>query len=135
MAEYFRPNVWPNTPDILVELPAGGVRAAFALRAVLAATLCANWGIYGPVFELCENVARDDAEEYADSDKFAIRSYSFDPRAGVAPLVARLNAIRRAEPALGNDRSIRFHRSVNREIVVYSKRPTSSAMTGEQGCS
>jgi len=90
---------------------------------VLAATLSANWGIYGPLFEICENVARSDAEEYLYSDKFAVRTYAFDPTAGVAPLVARLNAIRRAHSALGVDGTLRFHRSDNPALLAYSKRP------------
>ncbi len=123
LAEYLRANLWPTTPDILVAPLAGGARPAFALRAVLAATLGANWGIYGPAFETCESDTRSDAEEYARSDKFEIRSYAFDPTAGIAPLVARLNAIRAEHVAFATDRTLRFHRSDNPALLVYSKTP------------
>ncbi|HWD24875.1 MAG TPA: maltotransferase domain-containing protein [Acidimicrobiales bacterium] len=123
LEEYFRPNAWPNTPDILVWPLAGGSEAAFSIRAVLAATLSANWGIYGPAFEECESDARDDAEEYARSDKFEIRSYSWDSTEGIAPLIARLNAIRHEHPAFWTNATLAFHRSDNPELLVFSKRP------------
>jgi starch synthase (maltosyl-transferring) len=123
VSQYFRPNLWPNTPDILVAPLAGGSRPAFAIRAVLAATLSPSWGIYGPAFETCESVARHDAEEYLESDKYEIRTYAFDPSAGIAPLVARLNTIRRAEPAFGTNTTLEFHHSDNPELLAFSKRP------------
>jgi starch synthase (maltosyl-transferring) len=122
VSEFFRPNAWPATPDILVAPLARGPQSAFALRAVLAATLSANWGIYGPCFEQCESATRDDAEEYDRSDKYEILSYAFDPTAGVAPLVAHLNAVRRSHRALATNATLRFHECDNPQIVAYSKR-------------
>ncbi len=79
MREYFRPNFWPNTPDILHRVPADGGRPAFIARLVLAATLGANYGIYGPAFELGENGRREPgSEEYLDSEKYEIRHWDLD---------------------------------------------------------
>src|SRR4029077_13487756 len=72
--EFFRPNLWPNTPDILNEYLQHGGRAAFMARLVLAATLGSNYGIYGPAYELCENVPREKrSEEYLNSEKYEIK--------------------------------------------------------------
>ena len=77
--EYFRPNLWPNTPDILAEYLQYGGRAAFIVRLVLAGTLAANYGIYGPAFELMENRAREPgSEEYLDSEKYQVRHWDLD---------------------------------------------------------
>jgi starch synthase (maltosyl-transferring) len=74
VAEYMRPNFWPNTPDILTEQLQAGGRPVFALRFVLAATLGASYGIYGPAFELMENRGlRPGSEEYLDSEKYQLR--------------------------------------------------------------
>ena len=74
--DYFRPNAWPNTPDILTEQLQHGGRAVFVSRAILAATLSANWGIYGPAFELLEHRAvRPGSEEYLDSEKYQLRTW------------------------------------------------------------
>jgi starch synthase (maltosyl-transferring) len=120
--EYFRPNLWPNTPDILHEYLQAGGRPAFMVRAVLAATLGANWGVYGPAFEVCEREPREPgSEEYLHSEKYDIRQR--DPRApdSLRPLLGRLNAIRRAEPALQQTRSLRFHHTDNPMLICYSK--------------
>ena len=77
--EYFRPNVWPNTPDILHAYLQTGGRPAFVARLVLAATLAANYGIYGPAFELMEHVPREPgSEEYLNSEKYEIRDWDRD---------------------------------------------------------
>ena len=80
--EFFRPNLWPNTPDILTEFLQFGGRPAFMIRVTLAATLGASYGIYGPAFELCENRAlRPGSEEYLDSEKYQLRHWNTnDPR-------------------------------------------------------
>ena len=82
MAEFFRPNFWPNTPDILhAELQDGG-RPAFFSRFVLAATLSSNYGIYGPAFELCENTAvKPGSEEYLNSEKYQLRHWNIEESA------------------------------------------------------
>ncbi|MDP2530570.1 MAG: DUF3416 domain-containing protein [Candidatus Palauibacterales bacterium] len=120
--EYFRANLWPNTPDILHEYLQSGGPPAFRVRAVLAATLAANWGIYGPAFERCENVPREaGSEEYLHSDKYEIRVRQVGDPHGIAALVGRLNRIRRAHPALRSDRGLVFHEVDDDHLLAYSR--------------
>jgi starch synthase (maltosyl-transferring) len=121
--EYFRPNCWPNTPDILPAHLQHGGPAAFRLRLVLAATLAANYGIYGPAFELGEHAARErNSEEYLDSEKYELRHWDLERPGTLAPLIGMVNGIRRANPALQSDWSLRFHRTDNPQLLCYSKR-------------
>jgi starch synthase (maltosyl-transferring) len=120
--EYFRPNLWPNTPDILPELLQYGGRPAFMARAVLAATLGASYGIYGPAFELCEHRAlRPGSEEYLDSEKYQLRSWDVTRSDSLKSLIARLNGIRRDQAALQSDWSLCFHHVDNDQLIIYSK--------------
>ncbi|HET9917036.1 MAG TPA: alpha-1,4-glucan--maltose-1-phosphate maltosyltransferase [Candidatus Binatia bacterium] len=120
--EYFRPNLWPNTPDILTEYLQFGGRPAFMARLVLAATLGANYGIYGPAFELCENIAREPgSEEYLDSEKYQIRHWDIARSDSLKEFIARVNRIRRENSALQSDGSLRFHAVDNDEIICFSK--------------
>ena len=120
--EYFRPNLWPNTPDILTEYLQFGGRPAFMARLVLAATLGASYGIYGPAFELCENIAREPgSEEYLDSEKYQIRLWDIARADSLKEFIGRVNQIRREHPALHSDRGLRFHPVDNDEIVCFSK--------------
>jgi starch synthase (maltosyl-transferring) len=119
--EYFRPNVWPNTPDILAASLRDGTRAAFAVRLVLAATLAANYGIYGPSFELMDNRASGVGEEYADSEKYEIRAWRRERADSLAPLVTRVNAIRHAHRALQQDWTLAFFATDNDELLCYAK--------------
>ena len=120
--EYFRPNVWPNTPDILHEYLQYGGRPAFVIRLILAATLSANYGIYGPAYELIENRAREfGSEEYLDSEKYQVRAWDLDRPDSLAPLITRLNRIRRENPALHSDWSLRFYPTDNDQILAYGK--------------
>ncbi len=122
VADYLRANLWPNTPDILTEELQTGGPAAFMARLVLAATLGANYGIYGPPFELMEHVPRHPgSEEYLDSEKYAVRHWDLDRPDSLADFVARVNAIRRAHPALHHDRWLRFHAVDNEQLLCYSK--------------
>lgn len=122
VSEYFRPNLWPNTPDILTDFLQQGGRAAFMIRSVLAATLGANYGIYGPAFELCENRAvAPGSEEYLDSEKYQLRTWDLESPDSLAKLIAQFNRIRRENLALHSDRSLRFHSADNDQIIVYSK--------------
>jgi starch synthase (maltosyl-transferring) len=122
VSEYFRPNLWPNTPDILTDFLQQGGRAAFKIRSVLAATLGANYGIYGPAFELCENRAvAPGSEEYLDSEKYQLRTWDLESPDSLAKLIAQFNRIRRENLALHSDRSLRFHSADNDQIIVYSK--------------
>jgi starch synthase (maltosyl-transferring) len=120
--EYFRPNVWPNTPDILHETLQRGGRPAFAARAVLAATLASSYGIYGPAFELFENAPlRPGSEEYLNSEKYEIRTWDVDRADSLRPLLTRLNQIRREHPALQHDWHLRFVDCDNDRVLCYAK--------------
>jgi starch synthase (maltosyl-transferring) len=122
VGDFFRPNLWPNTPDILTEFLQMGGRPAFMIRLVLAATLGANYGIYGPVFELCENTARDiRGEEYLYSEKYEIRHWDIDNTNSLKDFIARVNRIRRENAALQTDRNLRFHPVDNDHLICYSK--------------
>ena len=120
--EFFRPNQWTNTPDILTEFLQMGGRAACVIRLLLAATLGANYGIYGPAFELLENrPVRHGSEEYLDSEKYEIRHWNLEQPDSLRPLIARVNAIRNSNPALQSDWSLRFHYADNEQLLCYSK--------------
>jgi starch synthase (maltosyl-transferring) len=120
--EYLRPNLWPNTPDILHEYLQTGGRPAFMARLVLAATLGASYGIYGPAFELCEAApAAPGSEEYLNSEKYQLRTWDLDAPWSLADLITRVNAIRRAHAALQFDHGLRFHGSDNDQLICYSK--------------
>jgi starch synthase (maltosyl-transferring) len=120
--EYFRPSAWPNTPDILPEYLQHGGRPAFVVRAILASTLCASWGVYGPAFELMDHLAvAPGSEEYLDSEKYQIRAWETDRPDSLAPLITLLNRIRRENAALQQDRTLLFHACNNPAILAYSK--------------
>jgi len=120
--EYFRPNIWPNTPDILHEYLQHGGRPAFVVRAVLAATLAANYGMYGPAFELMEATPREPgSEEYLNSEKYEIKQWDRDRPDSLRPLITRLNQIRKENAALQSDWSLRFHPTDNDQLLCYSK--------------
>jgi len=123
VSDFFRPNLWPNTPDILTEYLQFGGRPAFMTRLVLAATLGANYGIYGPALELCENGPREPgSEEYLNSEKYEIKHWDLEKEGSLREFIARVNRIRRENRALQSDRSLRFHPVDNPEIIAFSKR-------------
>ncbi|MFE1115942.1 alpha-1,4-glucan--maltose-1-phosphate maltosyltransferase [Streptomyces rochei] len=131
-ASYMRPNFFANTPDILHAYLQHGGRPAFEVRAVLAATLSPAWGIYSG-YELCENTPlREGSEEYLDSEKYQLkpRDWATAAREGttIAPLITRLNTIRRAHPALHRLRNLRFHHTDNDAVIAYSKREGSDVV-------
>jgi starch synthase (maltosyl-transferring) len=120
--EYFRPSVWPNTPDILHETLQFGGRPAFMARLVLAATLAASYGIYGPAFELMEAVPREPgSEEYRDSEKYQLRHWNLERADSLREFVALVNRIRRDNPALHADGSLRFFPTDNEQLICYAK--------------
>ena len=122
VSEYFRPNVWPNTPDILNEYLQFGGRPAFMVRLVLAATLGASYGIYGPAFELLEDRPREPgSEEYLDSEKYEIKHWNRQKPDSLKEFVARVNRIRNDNTALHGDHSLRFHDVDNEQIICYTK--------------
>jgi starch synthase (maltosyl-transferring) len=121
-SDFFRPNLWPNTPDILTEYLQHGGRPAFAARFILAATLGASYGIYGPSFELLENRPREEgSEEYLNSEKYELRNWDGQHPGNLRELIARVNRIRRAHPALHRNEALRFHAIDNEQIIAYSK--------------
>ena len=120
--EFFGPNLWPNTPDILTEYLQLGGRPAFMTRLVLAATLGASYGIYGPAFELCENRPREPgSEEYLNSEKYEIKAWDLDRPDSLKEFIARVNHIRRENPALQRNQNLRFHSVSNDQLICYSK--------------
>ncbi|PQJ36223.1 alpha-1,4-glucan--maltose-1-phosphate maltosyltransferase [Salinibacter sp. 10B] len=121
VAEYFRPNFWPNTPDILHDDLVHGGRPAHKIRFVLAATMSSTYGVYGPPFEHVFNEQHPDREEYAQNEKYEIRSWDWDDPTSLQPFISRVNRIREENPALQQMRNIRFHDTQNPEIIAYSK--------------
>jgi starch synthase (maltosyl-transferring) len=127
-ASYMRPNFFANTPDILPGHLQHGGRPAFALRAVLAATLSPTWGIYSG-YELAENTPlRVGGEEYLDSEKYQLKARNWDSDDSLAPLITRLNTIRRDSPALRQLRDLHFHHTDKDEVIAYSKRSGSNTV-------
>ena len=120
MAEYFRPNFFANTPDILPPFLQTGGRAAFRIRLVLAATLSSIYGIYSG-FELCENAGLPGREEYADSEKYEIRVRDWNAPGNIKDDIARINRIRGENPALHTWRNVRFHATSDESLLFYSK--------------
>ncbi|MDA8264959.1 MAG: DUF3416 domain-containing protein [Actinomycetota bacterium] len=125
---YFRPNVWPNTPDILaVSLQHGG-RASFIARLVLAGGLCANYGIYGPVFELMwDKPVVEGSEEYLHSEKYEVHHHDLDDPKSLRDVIARLNLARRSHRALQRDGDLAFLEVDNDQIIAWCKQDKSSS--------
>jgi starch synthase (maltosyl-transferring) len=122
VAEYMRPNLFANTPDILHEYLQTGGRPAFQIRLVLAATLGATYGIYGPPFEQCVGTPwRQGSEEYLDSEKYQVRHWELDRPGTLRDFIARINTIRRENAALRYDKSVRFLPIDNDRMIAYSK--------------
>ena len=119
--EFFRPNLWPNTPDILPEYLQFGGRPAFAARLILAATLGANYGIYGPAFELPEPGPPAWQRGVSEFQKYELRRWDLDDPWSLQDLIARVNQARRENPALQSDWRLRFHEVDNEMLLCYSK--------------
>jgi starch synthase (maltosyl-transferring) len=121
VSDFFRPNAWPNTPDILPEYLQYGGRAAFTIRLLLAATLSSNYGIYGPAFERFVHQAREaGSEEYLDSEKYEVKQWG-EADDDLSELIAVINRIRRDNPALQQNTTLKFHECDNEQILCYSK--------------
>ncbi|MFO7652906.1 MAG: alpha-1,4-glucan--maltose-1-phosphate maltosyltransferase [Candidatus Krumholzibacteriia bacterium] len=120
VSDFFRPNFFANTPDILPEFLQFGGRAAFEIRLVLAATLAASYGIYSG-YEICENVAVPGSEEYQDSEKFQLVLRDWDRPDNISDLIARVNVIRAENPALHSNERLQFHAVDNEQMIFYSK--------------
>lgn len=122
VSDFFRGNHWPNTPDILTEFLQTGGRSGFMLRFLLVSTIAANYGIYGPAFELMENrPARPGSEEYLHSEKYQVRSWDLNSDDSLREMISLVNRIRRENAALQNDTTLQFHPVSNDSLLAFSK--------------
>ncbi|MCU7495222.1 MAG: alpha-1,4-glucan--maltose-1-phosphate maltosyltransferase [Ignavibacteria bacterium] len=119
--EFYRPNFWTNTPDILPENLQYGGRAAFISRFVLAATLSSNYGIYGPSYEICNNTGIEDKEEYLNSEKYEIKHWDRNKSGNIKDIIKKVNIIRKENSALQTTFNIEFYDSDNRYLLCYGK--------------
>jgi len=139
VSDFFRPNFWPNTPDILHKSLQDGGRPAFMIRLILAATMTANYGIYGPAFELSENApakpapGKTESEEYLNSEKYEIRQRDRNAPESLVGLITQLNQIRRENAALQGNLSLKFHATDNPQLICYSKKTEGKAEGGKAG--
>jgi len=121
LRDFFRPNFWPNTPDILPEILQIGGRPAFVIRLLLAATLSPSYGIYGPPFELAVDDALPGQEEYLDSEKYQLRCWNWNDPGHLRDLIARVNRIRHQHRALQTGEGLRFCASDNDQLICYTR--------------
>ncbi len=120
--EYFRPTFWPNTPDILIEHLQTGGRTAFLVRLILAATLASNYGVYGPAFELMEHEPYEPgSEEYLNSEKYELKQWDIERPDSLRNVIARVNRIRKENPALQSNDGLVFNQVENEHLLSYSK--------------
>jgi starch synthase (maltosyl-transferring) len=120
--EYMRPNLWPNTPDILPEFLQHSGPQGFRLRLLLAATLGASYGIYGPPYETFEAApVAPNKEEYLDSEKYQLRHWDWDAPNVFREFIALVNRVRRENPALHSDHRLKFHETDNEQLLFYAK--------------
>ncbi len=119
---YFRPNIWPNTPDILAKSLQRGGRPAFLARLVMAGGISSNYGIYGPAFELLHSTpVQSGSEEYRNSEKYEVKHYNLSQEDSLAPVIKALNKARKTHRALQNMSSLKFHKTENSNIICWSK--------------
>ena len=125
---YFSPQPVDQHTRHSARLPAGGGRPAFMVRAILAATLGANWGVYGPAYELLERTPRESgSEEYLYSEKYELKRWGFDQPDSLRELLSRLNRVRREQPALQSSRGLQFHNIESDQLLAYTKRTADAA--------
>lgn len=122
LKEFFKPNFWPNTPDILPESLQHGGKSAFIARYVLAATLSSNCGIYGPAYELCVNKPFHDKEEYLDSEKYEIKNWNRSEEGNIIEIITLVNRLRRENSALQTTWNIEFINTENDKLIGYIKK-------------
>jgi starch synthase (maltosyl-transferring) len=133
LREYFRPNFWPNTPDILAESLKVGGTPGFKSRLVLAGTMVSNYGIYGPAFELQANTpVKPGSEEYLDSEKYEIKKWDITDPTSLKPLITRLNRARNQNKALQSNHGLRIHAVDNPQLLCYSKRAADATGSAEK---
>lgn len=119
--EYFRPNFWPNTPDILTEELQQGGRAMFLIRLILAATLSSNYGLYGPVYELLIKEALPGTEEYLNAEKYESKYWERSNPEGLKEFITQINRIRHENRALQATNNIKFYEIDQEQIIYYGK--------------
>lgn len=119
--QFYRPNFWTNTPDILPENLQYGGRAAFINRFILAATLSSNYGIYGPSYELCNNTAIEGKEEYLNSEKYEIKEWDRNKEGNIKDIISKVNKVRKENIALQTTFNIEFYNSDNKYLLCYGK--------------
>jgi starch synthase (maltosyl-transferring) len=128
VAEYYQPNFWPNTPDILPKHLQRKDPAMYKLRYALAATLSSSCGIYGPAYELLDHRPfQKGGEEYADSEKYECKTWNLRDPASIRPSIAAINRIRRAHPALQTTRNVEFLPTDNDRVLAYVKATSDGA--------
>ncbi len=122
VSDFFRPNFWPNTPDILHETLQTGGRPMFMVRLALAALSVGNWGMYGPAMELlAATPVKEGSEEYLDSEKYEIKAWNLDDPESLAPFIRRLNALRGTEPALAQNRPLVIQPIDDPQLLAWSR--------------
>lgn len=122
LREFFRPNFWPNTPDILPYELMGAGSNSFVQRLIMAATLSSNFGMYGPAYEFLDNRGNfNGKEEYLDSEKYEIKAYDWNHRNRLTDTITRVNQIRHQHPALHDTYNIHFTRTDNDKLMSYVK--------------
>ena len=121
MRDFFRPNFWPNTPDILGWNLQYAEEPMYVIRYILAATLSSNYGLYGPVYELCVNDPVAGREEYSYSEKYEIKAWDFETETPLRKLISRVNRIRRDMPALQDTFNITFNQTDSDQLLSYTK--------------
>jgi starch synthase (maltosyl-transferring) len=121
MRYYFRPNFWPNTPDILPPALINGGENAHIMRLILAATLSSNYGLYGPVYEFGINTPHGAKEEYIDNEKYEIKVWDWNAYSRIGEIITRVNRIRKENPALQSTWNIEFAETTNEQIICFLK--------------
>lgn len=129
VSDFMRPSFWPNTPDILTDYLRDGGRPAAIARFTLAATLSPSYGIYGPVYELCDFAQRPGSEENLDNEKYQLRHWDRDDRWSLRHYIGVINRIRREHPALHELTNVSFHTADNPAHAAYSKRDEATGDT------
>ena len=126
MRYYFRPNFWPNTPDILPPHLTHGGENAHIMRLILAATMSSNYGIYGPVYEFGINQPHGAKEEYIDNEKYEIKHWDWSVTTRIGEIIRRVNHIRKENPALQSTWNVELAESSNEQIICFAKKDKES---------
>jgi starch synthase (maltosyl-transferring) len=121
LREYFRPNFWPNTPDILPASLEHKPASSFIQRLILSGTLSASYGVYGPVYELGINEPHPGKEEYTHNEKYELKSWDWNISTPIKDVMIKLNRIRKENPALQTTWNLHFADVDNQQLLCYAK--------------